>query len=206
MIRPPGIRAAFSEAADGDIRNVVSRRNRLSNDLGIETDWALVTQVHGSEVVLADHPGDLGRADAVWTRLRGLPVAVFTADCFAVVLESESAVGVAHAGWRGVKAGVVGLLRSEMTSRGHPPTAAAVGPGIGPCCFEVGPEVASLFPEHTAETTWGTTSVDLAESIRSELAGLEVWMAGRCTFHEEGWFSHRRQGTPQRLAAVAWVV
>lgn len=206
MIRPPReTGAAFSEAADGDIRNDPAARVLLSEALGITGGWATVRQVHGSTVHRVTTPSVAGDGDALWTTVVGLPLAVFTADCFGVVLRSEDAAGVAHAGWRGVEAGVVESLRTEMSEAGHPPTRAAVGPGIGACCFEVGPDVAGRFPGETSSTSWETVSVDLKKGIGRQLRGLEVWVSGACTRHEEGWFSHRESGTSQRLAAVGWV-
>lgn len=205
MIRPPLSGVAFTEARDGDIRQDLTARASLSEALGIPRDWATVRQVHGADTMRAVEDGELGQADGLWTTVRGLPVAVFTADCFGVVLRAESAVGVAHAGWRGVEAAVARRLRETMDEAGHPPFAAAIGPGIGPCCFEVGPEVAKKFPGARAETTWGTTSVDLRQSLLVQLSGLDVWTSNTCTYHDEGLFSHRRDATRLRLAAVGWV-
>jgi YfiH family protein len=205
MIRPPGWSGvAFSEGTDGDVRNDRAARSALSGHLGVTDDWAELTQVHGDTVLRVTMPGIAGDADALWTTERGLPVAIFTADCFGVVLASDDAVGVAHAGWRGVTAGVVHRLREAMSGGGHPPARAAVGPGIGPCCFEVGPEVAELF-DGVCASTWGTTSVDLQAAVGVQLEGLELWASQACTFHEEGWFSHRADGTPQRMASIGWL-
>ncbi len=205
MIRPPLPGVAFTEAIDGDIRNDSLARATLSETLGVVEEWATVRQVHGSEAVRASRGGEQGDADAIWTTVPGLPVAVFTADCFGVVLLASSAVGVAHAGWRGADSGVVGNLRRVMEDAGHPPNQAAVGPGIEGCCFEVGPEVAERFPEALATTTWGTTSVDLRQSLLMQLRGLKTWTAQRCTFHDTEFFSHRRDATLQRLATVGWL-
>jgi len=206
MNQPPGVDGvAFTDADDGDQRNDLAARSAVSSWLGISRDWATIRQVHGTALTHAAEPGELEEADAMWTDVPGLPLAVFTADCFGVVLRADSAIGVAHAGWRGAAAGVVTALREEMTRRGHEPRAAAIGPGIGPCCFEVGPDVAGRFPEVATETTWGTTSVDLASAIRSELDGLDVWVSGACTMHESTMFSYRRSGTSLRNATIAWV-
>lgn len=206
MIRPPGWSGvAFSEKTDGDIRADAAARRRASDGLGLAAEWAESSQVHGNEVARVYAPGQAGEADALWTTVTGLPIAVFTADCFGVVLLAEDAVGVAHAGWRGAVSGVVTRLMAEMTSADHAPRRAAVGPGIGPCCFEVGPEVAGRFNEHVTETTWGTTSVDLPGVVAGQLEGLEVWSSGACTLHDDGWFSHRADGTSRRLASIGWV-
>lgn len=206
MNRPPGVDgAAFTGADDGDQRNDLTARSAISSWLGIPRDWATMRQVHGVTLIRAVSPGEVGEADGMWSDVPQLPLAVFTADCFGVVLKADNAVGVAHAGWRGTAGGVVTALRAEMTAHGHPPISAAVGPGIGPCCFEVGPEVTERFPDDVRETTWGTNSVDLAAAIRRELDGLDVWLQGACTMHEESLYSHRRTRTAQRIATIAWV-
>ena len=206
MIRPPGFNGvAFSDRSDGDIRNDVAARGALAARLEVNEVWAELSQVHGDRVVRATAPGNTGEADAVWTTELGLPLAIFTADCYGVALVAEDAVGVSHAGWRGAASGVVPRLREDMSASGHPPSLAAVGPGIGSCCFEVGPEVAEVFPGRVAETSWGTTSVDLPAVLAGQLEGLETWMADGCTRHEPGWFSHRADGTSDRLASIVWL-
>jgi YfiH family protein len=196
---------AFSEAADGDLLNDHSARVRLAAELMISPRWATVTQVHGANVVSADRPGDHGPADALFTTTPGLPLAVFTADCAGVVVLADGAVGVAHAGWRGAAAGVVAALAEEMRTAGHEVTGAAIGPLIGACCLEVGEEVADLFPRARSNTSWGTTSIDLERAVSDQLPGVDIWRCGQCTRHEDGLFSHRRDRTTQRMAALGWL-
>lgn len=206
MIVPPGVAGvAYSQAAEGDMRSDHAARDRFSSAVGLPAEWAMVRQVHGANVVRADGPGDLGDADALWTTAGWLPLAVFTADCFAVVLRAPGAVGVAHAGWRGVREGVVTSLRDEMAAAGHLPDLAVLGPGIGPCCFEVGPEVARLFPDHVVATTEGSTSVDLARVIVDQLTGTRTMAVGDCTRHDDRYFSHRRERTGFRMAGLGWI-
>lgn len=195
---------AFSLVTEGDQRSDSTARGLLARRLGVPNEWATVSQVHGNRVVEAFAAGDLGEADAIFTTRPGLPVAVFTADCAGVVLTAASAVGVAHAGWRGAAARVVAGLVEAMAGAGHPPRWGAIGPSIGPCCFEVGAEVAVRFPEHTAQTTWGTTSVDLWRAVVDQVPGVELWRANYCTFHNTDAFSHRRDATTKRMAAVGW--
>lgn len=206
MIQPPSRSGvAFSEASDGDVRGDLEARGELSNELGVSSAWATTRQVHGADVRFVEGPVDGGEADALWTTISQLPLAVFTADCFGVVLHAPGAVGVAHAGWRGAEAGVVARVREEMRQAGHDLQRAEVGPGIGSCCFEVGPEVAARFPDRIDMTTWGTQSVDLFAAIRDQLGGIDVYSVEGCTHHEPRWFSHRRDGTPDRLATIGWL-
>ena len=206
MIQPPGFRGvAFTGARQGDLRNDAAARRDVSARLAIPEAWATVHQVHGGVVLEAEGPGSLGKADSIYTSRSGLPIAAFTADCLAVVLEADRGVGIAHAGWRGVAAGVVDNLRATMEAAGWNLLRSAIGPGIGPCCFEVGPEVAARFPANVSTTTWGTTSVDLAGAVASRLGGLEVWSAEACTRCSDEFFSHRRDATPARMAGIAWL-
>lgn len=206
MIRPPGFRgAAFGAALEGDGRGKEPNREAISEELSIPADWAYLHQVHGVAVIRAGEPGPLGDADAMFSTVRMLPLAVATADCYPVVLEADGAVGIAHAGWRGAVAGIVRELREAMAAAGRAPVRAAVGPGIAACCFEVGPEVAARFPGMQRSTTWGTGSVDLPGAITEQLGGLEVWAADVCTHCGGGYHSYRRDGTDERQVAVAWV-
>ncbi|MXX63914.1 MAG: laccase domain-containing protein, partial [Acidimicrobiia bacterium] len=106
MIRPPGFRgAAFTTAASGDMKNPDNRR-RVSDEMGIPSDWAFVRQVHGHQVHIVTESGSAGPGDALVTTTGRLPLAVNVADCAGLVIETASAVAVVHAGWRGVVAGV----------------------------------------------------------------------------------------------------
>lgn len=197
--------AAFTTAVDGDTRGDASSRHRVASVLGLPHDWATVRQVHGAGVVTVDGPGEAGAADALFSQTPGLPLAVFTADCVGVVIEGPGAVGVAHAGWRGAEAGVVGALLDRFTEAGIDPDRATIGPHIRSCCFEVGPEVAEAFPDHVERTTWGTTSVDLAGAIRADLDGLPTADLGGCTMCGPDAFSHRRDSDQRRMAAIGWL-
>ncbi|HKZ29860.1 MAG TPA: polyphenol oxidase family protein [Acidimicrobiia bacterium] len=206
MIRPPGFRGvAFSSARYGDLRHDLTARRSVAARLDIPDTWATVNQAHGGVVVEAEDSGSQGAADAIYIGRSGLPAAVFTADCLAVVLEADGGIGIAHAGWRGVVAGVVDNLRSAMEEAGWTLVRGAIGPGIGPCCFEVGPEVAVHFPANTSTTTWGTVSVDLPAAVVAGLEGVDVWQAGVCTRCNDEFFSHRRDATPARMAGIVWL-
>lgn len=206
MIRPPGLAgAAFGTAATGDLRVDAGRRRQVAAELGIPPEWAFLRQVHGADIVLAKSTGDRGAGDALITQDPQIPVAVATADCVPVVVIGDGVAAVIHAGWRGALAGVVPATLRAMEASGHPPRHAAIGPAIGPCCYEVGEDVAAQFPGFIGSTTWDTVSVDVPGFVRSQLAGLKVWMSGECTFTSDRLYSWRQDGTNQRQIAVAWL-
>ncbi len=155
MIHPPGLEGArFGEAADGDPRHDPSAAAAL-HAAGAPEGVAFRRQVHGSGVLVVTAPGRHGEADALVTTTPGVGVGVATADCVPVVIEGAGFAAVVHAGWRGVVAGVVEATLDRIASLGLTAEHAAIGPAIGPCCYEVGPEVAERFPGHTAVTTQG---------------------------------------------------
>jgi len=206
MITDPGFPgAAFGTAADGDGRSDEAARESISAALDIPTGWAWALQVHGGDVAVVRTGGSAGKVDGLVTLEPRLPLTIATADCLPVILGGQGGVGIAHAGWRGAAAGVVGRVRNRLADLGVDVQWAAIGPGIGPCCFEVGPEVAADFPGSAAQTAWRTRSVDLVDAVGGDLGGLEVWRVTPCTHHESGFHSHRRNGTPLRQVAVAWL-
>lgn len=206
MIRPAGFRAAaFGTAHDGDGRRDLQVRSSISRRLGISDRWATVSQVHGAVVAEADAPALLGEADAAITFRSGLPVVVATADCLPIIVEGERSTAVVHAGWRGLRRGVIERTLEMMRANADPPVRAAIGPAIGPCCYEVGPEVAEQFPGFRTETTWGTESVDLPAAAAAVLGGLLRWRSTRCTCTDLAFHSHRRDGTKARQVTLAWL-
>ncbi|CAM3824946.1 MAG: peptidoglycan editing factor PgeF [Burkholderiales bacterium] len=133
-----------------DPEAVRENRSRLRRALPDEPVW--LEQVHGTDVFDADaapaSDAPVPRADAAVTTRRGRPLAIMTADCLPVVLADEAGtvLGVAHAGWRGLAAGVLENTLDAMRRRA--PAArwrAWIGPGIGPRAFQVGPEVREAF-------------------------------------------------------------
>lgn len=206
MIRPAGFPGvAFGEGDDGDGRKDPAPRNRTSDDLGIPQQWATVDQVHGADVVVASQPGDLGEADGIMTSVIGLPIAIATADCVPIVLLGRDSIAVVHAGWRGLSAGVIGATQRRFADAGDAPVTALVGPHIGPCCYEVGPEVIDAVGGHAATTTDGSLSLDLVSVVRSQLDGVPVVDLEACTMHNVAFHSFRRDGTAQRQVTVAWI-
>ena len=172
-----------------------------------ETPANLTTlkQVHSSTCVFAGgRTGVLGEGDALLENTPGSAVAVKTADCIPILLidRGRRAVAAVHAGWRGTVAEIVRKAVEQMRRQfGSEPAAleAAIGPGIGRCCYEVGPEVAAYFPQSKLETGRdGRARVDLAEANRRQLMALgldsaRIYISGLCTMCLPGEFhSYRR--------------
>ncbi|GMQ84468.1 MAG: peptidoglycan editing factor PgeF [Acidimicrobiia bacterium] len=206
MIEPPGFRGAvFGEAADGDPRSSPAVRSHFSERFGAPDRWSWPEQVHGSTVLSVDEPGSAGAGDGLLTGSSGLAVAVATADCVPVIIEGARGTVVVHAGWRGMAAGVVDAGVAALRDAGDSPTRAAIGPSIGPCCYEVGSEVLAVLGPYAATTTWGTSSVDLWSAAEAQLGGLEVWRADICTYTDVRFLSHRRDRTRERQVSVTWI-
>jgi YfiH family protein len=172
---------------------------------------ALNFQVH-SDRVLRAAPGVRGEhADGLWTDEPGLPILAMSADCLPIALARASgrtpAVAVLHVGWRGLLAGVVA---AGVRALGDDALVAAIGPGIGPCCYEVGEEVAAPFRERFGDDVLREGRLDLWTCAERALraAGVEpVDRFDRCTACEpETFFSHRRDaGRTGRQGVIAYV-
>ena len=149
-------------------------------------------------------------ADGQATDLRGLGVLVLTADCLPVALGTDGAVAMVHAGWRGLAAGVLEEgVRALRELGGDDELVAVIGPGAGPCCYEVGEEVHVAFEgAHRIGTPPGRR-IDLKAIARDRLlaAGVsEVRDVAACTICDERFFSHRREGARAgRQGGVAWL-
>jgi YfiH family protein len=173
---------------------------------------ALNYQVHSSRVLRAA-PGIRGEhADGLWTDEPALPILAMSADCLPIVLAradaEKPAVGVLHAGWKGLLAGIVAA--GVQALGGGTNLRAAIGPGIGPCCYEVGDELATPFRERFGDDVVRERRLDLWTSSARALraAGVErVDRFDRCTACEpETFFSHRRDaGRTGRQGVIAYV-
>jgi polyphenol oxidase len=189
-----------------DVDRVDENRRRLCAEVGAELEpLALNRQVHSALV----HRAEAGRrgepGDGLWTDEPGLPVLAMTADCLPIALvrdDGPPAVAVLHAGWRGLLGGIV--TRGVETLGGR--VRAAIGPAIGPCCYEVGPEVREPFRDAYGDDVLHGTHLDLWASAERALhaAGVEeVHRVDRCTFCEaDAFFSHRRTGKPRGVQGV----
>jgi purine-nucleoside/S-methyl-5'-thioadenosine phosphorylase / adenosine deaminase len=198
----------------GDLE-VRENRHRLAAALGLDPREVLIgRQVHEAHVQRHDAPMSLSafaepapglpEADGHATDRPGLAPLVFVADCLPVALAGDRGVAMVHCGWRGMAAGIVERGVEEVGAR-----AAAVGPGIGPCCYEVGDEVLDAFADLGGGIADGRM-LDLREVARRLLAQAgvdEVEISDLCTScHPELFFSHRRDnGRTGRQAGVVWV-
>lgn len=206
-----------------DDRPDAVRRNRAQLEQGTGARPAYIRQVHGTFVRRITGTGDVGvaplpdgdvellEADGQATRLWGVAPMVMTADCLPIALAGDGAVAMLHAGWRGLAGGIVtegvGAIR-ELGVDG--PIEAAIGPGAGGCCYEVGEEVRAQFASYDDDVRRGR-SLDLKAIAREDLtrAGVAaVHDVGLCTIcsDESLFFSHRRDhGVTGRQAGLAWL-
>jgi YfiH family protein len=202
---------------DDSPHDVARNRRRVQDQIG--RPLAMVRQVHGSTIHLADdswptlggpEPVSLPEGDGVMTLERGRAPAVLVADCLPVAIASpDGVVAMLHAGWRGLAAGILEEgARMVRLQGGRGQLQAAIGPGVGVCCYEVGEEVQRAFASYGAEVVRGR-NLDLAAVARAQLARAGIEHAhdiGLCTYcHPELFFSHRRdRGVTGRQAGVVW--
>jgi len=194
---------------------VIENRVRLAQALGLDPERIPIgLQVHGGELAFHQepqqpspfaHPGsDLPEVDGHVVTGPGLAPLVFTADCLPVALSGPGGVAMLHCGWRGLAAGIIAKGAEAIGA-----TDAAVGPGIGPCCYEVGDEVLGAFSGLGAGIAEGPM-LDLSEvavRLLAEAGVGKVAVAGLCTSCEvDLFFSHRRDvGRTGRQGSLAWI-
>jgi polyphenol oxidase len=195
-----------------DVGRVDENRRLVCEAIGADLErLALNRQVHSDRVLRAAAGRREERADGLWTDERNLPILALSADCVPIVVArldaGKPAVAVLHVGWRGLLAGIVAAGARAL---GSGSLAAAVGPGIGPCCYEVGEEVAAPFRERFGDDVVRRSRLDLWTSAERALraAGIDrVDRFDRCTSCEaETFFSHRRDaGRTGRQGVIAYV-
>jgi len=228
----PGAKAAFTTRGGGvsegpfatlnlgrltgdDSDAVRENRIRAARAVGVDPSSVLIgRQIHGARIGVHDRPTEpnaftdptpgLPEADGHATVVPGLAPLVFVADCLPVALAGAQGVAMIHCGWRGLSAGIV-----ENGVRAVEATNASVGPGIGPCCYEVGEEVLAQFESLGAGIS-RSGMLDLREIARRllERAGVRsIEVSELCTSCEpELFFSHRRDaGRTGRQAGLAWI-
>ena len=195
---------------------VAENRRRLKVAAGLPSEPCWLSQVHGVAVADLDSPAAPGPADAAIARGPTKVCAILTADCLPVLFASDSGdtVAAAHAGWRGLAAGVI---EATVHAMGVPSGSllAWLGPAIGPRHFEVGPEVRSAFLEADPQTSEafernarGRFMADLGMLARGRLQRLgvgRIYGGGECTFTQaDRYYSHRRDGITGRQATLIW--
>ena len=195
------------------------QRNRTLLQSQVDGQLAMIRQVHGTRVLKLTGAGDLGtsphrtleEADGQATAQPGVAPMVLTADCLPIALAGGGAVAMLHAGWRGLADGIVDEgVRALRELANDVELAAAIGPGAGGCCYEVGEEVRERFASCGADVHRGA-NLDLKVIAREQLerAGVRaVHDAGLCTIcsPDSLFFSHRRDhGVTGRQAGVAWL-
>lgn len=195
--------------------SVVENRRRLATAIGIAPERvAIGRQVHGPDLQTQSGPqvpspfaepgAEIAEVDGQVGTEPGVAALVFVADCLPVALVGPGGVAMLHCGWRGLAAGIVARGAEAVGA-----TDAAIGPGIGACCYEVGGEVTDAFTDLGPGIASGR-KLDLAEVARRMLgrAGVgQVETAGLCTSCEPDlFFSHRRDdGRTGRQAGIAWL-
>lgn len=194
----------------GDDRDAVrENRRRLCAAVGVDPERVtLGWQVHGADVRDVSAPTRPGRftgalsgwpsSDALVTRRPGIALVVLGADCLPILLWRRDGSGVAavHAGWRGL---VAGILANAVEWLGAPAeTSAAIGPGVGPCCYPVDAALRATFADTFGGATVAGDAVDLegAARVALEAAGVtQVTSVGECTScHPDRYYSYRRDG------------
>ncbi len=207
-------RYRFTGCGDGDLSpdSVDVDRRRAAV---VALPWTWLRQVHGDAVVVVDRPGARTgvRADGVVTGVPGAAIAVQAADCAPVAVLGESVVAVAHAGWRGLVAGIVPAVVSAARRVAPGPLRAVVGPCIRPRCYPFAPAdldvVAGAVGDVVrSETGSGEPALDLVAGVRAALSDAGVDDCDDvaiCTACSPSHWSHRADGGHQRQSLVAWL-
>ena len=203
---------------EDDPARVVQNRSLLCDAVGADPNEATMAwQRHGANVTRADArgivmPGTVyDHCDGLWSDEPGRAMLLLTADCMPIAIARETddrpAIAILHAGWRGLLAGIVGAGVRALGTRN---LAAAIGPSIGPCCYEVGEEVAAPFREAFGDDVVRDDKLDLWTSAERALRAAGVERVDRydlCTScHADRFFSHRRDhGRTGRQGVIAYV-
>lgn len=217
-----GVRVAFTDRLGGvsvppyESLNLAARvgdhpsmvgtnRRRAAEAAGFALDeLALARQVHGRDLieVLPGTAGVVGEGDALVASEPGVVLGILTADCAPVLLAGPGGIGVAHAGWRGLVAGVIDVAVAWLGIVER----AWVGPSIHSCCYAVGDEVLEAFRSAGLPVA-DAGHVDTATAAVAALhrAGVaEVEVAAECTSCDARYFSYRRDGLTGRQGAFVW--
>jgi polyphenol oxidase len=213
---PPYASLNLGDHVGDDPYAVAHNRRELVKAAGLPAEPSWLRQVHGVNVADLDSSAASACADAAITRRLDKVCAILTADCLPIVLAEQegAAVAAAHAGWRGLSAGVIeNTVRALAVAPQR--LLAWLGPGIGPQHFEVGAEVREAFLDADPQAgaafqanARGRFMADLAMLARRRLAELgisRIYGGGECTYtRADRYFSHRRDGVTGRQATLIW--
>jgi len=208
----------FTTRADGDLNadavasTVLAKRwQAVANRPVVWLDEEHGTAVH---VIAGSRSDGTRRGDALVTAEPDRALGIWVGDCAPVALVAdEGVVGAAHAGWRGLAAGVLRETAAAMRSLGATRIDAVVGPCIHAECYEFGPAelftLASRFGRTVSATTsWGTPALDLPAAVRAALAAEDVAVidvATPCTACDDRFWSHRARGDRERHGMAVWM-
>jgi YfiH family protein len=201
----------------GDDSLRVNRNRQLLEPL-MPSEPVWLEQVHGTVVANADAAACQVQADACIARHRGAVCVVMTADCLPVLLcdEDGTVVGAAHAGWKGLAAGVIEATVKAMDVAPHK-LMAWMGPAIGQSAFEVGEEVRAAFVSHDANAAKAFVPNDTQEKFHADIYLLaqqrlkalginRIYGGDFCTYHQKvAFFSYRRDGVTGRMGTFIWL-
>jgi hypothetical protein len=216
--RPPYESFNLGAGVGDDPAAVTANRNRLADELGLKRDRLVwMEQVHGRNAEVVDGPrtAAVEATDAIVTAEPGLALIALCADCVPVLLADPGAgvVGAVHAGRVGARVGVVPAALEAMAKAGASIDRIEVLLGPAACgeCYEVPAamqaDVEAHLPGSASKTRKGTPGLDIRAGIWQQLADAGVARIGvdpRCTIEDKTLFSHRREGTTGRLAALTW--
>jgi len=205
----PDARAVFTTVSAGDVRETA---DAIGERLGVRL--ARAKQVHGSAVISVAGPtAPLKDADAIVTTTPGLAPMVLTADCVPIVIAGGGAVAAVHAGWKGLRDGVIAAAVEELravAADNDAPLVAAIGPSAGSCCYEVGEDLHEVFAARGEDFRDGD-NLDLHAIAARQLrdAGVARVIDSKiCTICSDPavFFSHRRDnGQTGRQGALVWL-
>jgi YfiH family protein len=197
---------------------VMQNRQLLAQQLTLPASPIWLEQVHGTDVFKAEAPCAIPpQADAAVTTTAGLPLTVMTADCLPVLFcdRAGTVVATAHAGWRGLCAGV--LEKTIAAMQVVPDDIMAwIGPAIGPSAFEVGDEVKAAFVAHDPQAAsafvahqdkWLADLLILSRQRISAAGVSAIYGGNQCTFsNAQQFYSYRRNGQTGRMAGLIWLM
>lgn len=215
---PPYDSLNLADHVGDDPHAVAENRRLLKSGLALPDEPRWLRQVHGIAVPAADGiQSDCCEADASFTQVPGIVCAVLTADCLPVLFcdRDGTAVAAAHAGWRGLRAGILEQTAGKLGIAGER-LMAWLGPAIGPDAFEVGPEVREAFIDHDGRAEqafrpgegdrWFADIYQLARQRLQQCGVTAVYGGDFCTYHDTGrFYSYRRDGVTGRMASLIWL-